>query len=97
MKVNDYFEFDDEHPIPNLDVVDINTVKTNGGSDLFVIVATPLADDPRSLKRLLRKIERYLEFLNSEEFLAQSGPHNSKYQHHCETASRVQQSCIRAR
>lgn len=74
MKVNDYFEFDDEHPIPNLDVVDINTVKTNGGSDLFVIVATPLADDPRSLKRLLRKIERYLEFLNSEEFLAQSGP-----------------------
>jgi hypothetical protein len=69
----DIYGLDDEHPIPNLDVVDVNAAKKDGGSDLYIVVATPLADDSRSLQRLLRKIERYLEFMNTKEFRAESG------------------------
>lgn len=67
------YALDSGHPIPNLDVVDINTVKKGGGSDLFIVVAMPLSGDQRSLKRLLRKVGRYLEFMRTEEFLAVSG------------------------
>jgi hypothetical protein len=60
-------------PIPNLGVVDVNTVKVGGGSDLFIIVATPLQAEPYSLKRLLRKVEAYLEFIKSDVFIKESG------------------------
>jgi hypothetical protein len=73
METQDLYALDDTHPIPNLDVVDVNTVKKGGGSDLFVVVATPLSGDRRSLERLLRKIERYLEFMRTSEFRAESG------------------------
>lgn len=73
MKTKDLYKIDSQHPIPNLDVIDINTVKTGGGSDLFIVVATELSGDGRSLERLLRKIERYLEFTHTDEFHAESG------------------------
>jgi hypothetical protein len=69
----DLYALDQDHPIPNLNVVDVNTVKKGGGSDLFIVIASPLAGDHRSLKRLLRKVERYLEFLNSKSFQSASG------------------------
>lgn len=68
-----YYDLDVTHPIPNLDVVDINVVKEAGGSDLIIIIASPLQDDTRSLERLLYKIERYLGFAKSAEFIAESG------------------------
>ena len=67
------YEFDENHPIPNLGVIDVNTVKKGGGSDLYIVIAKPLRADRRSLERLLRKIEVYLEFLNTEEFQRSSG------------------------
>lgn len=73
MKSKDIYAMDNSHPIPNLDVVDVNTVKIGGGSDLFIVVATPLSGDQRSLERLLRKVERYLEFLQTEDFRSESG------------------------
>jgi len=73
METQSLYALDDTHPIPNLDVVDVNTVKRGGGSDLFVVVAMPLSGDRRSLERLARKIERYLEFMNTSEFRAESG------------------------
>lgn len=73
METHNLHTLDDTHPIPNLDVVDVNTVKRGGGSDLFVVVATPLSGDRRSLERLVRKIERYLEFMHTNEFRAESG------------------------
>lgn len=73
MESTDIYALDNDHPIPNLNVVDINTVKKGGGADLFIVVATPLLGDKRSLERLLRKVERYLEFLQTEEFQAESG------------------------
>jgi len=54
-------------------VIDVNVVKTGGGADLLIVVASPLGQDEYSLSRLLRKIEAYLEFTNSEDFIAESG------------------------
>jgi hypothetical protein len=67
------FGDDVEHPIPFMNVIDVNTVKAGGGSDLFIVIAKPLRGDHRSLKRLLRKVEKYLEFLNSDMFRRESG------------------------
>lgn len=39
-------------------------------------MATPLSGDQKSLKRLLRKVERYLEFLKTKEFRSESGVPN---------------------
>ena len=64
---------DPEHPIPDLGVVDVNKVKVGGGSDLFVVVASPLGGDAYSLSRLLRKIEAYLEFTLTPAYVAESG------------------------
>ena len=71
---DDIYSYDEEHPVPDLGVVDVNTVKTGGGADLFIIVASPLAAEKRSLVRLLRKVEVYLEFLQSDAFQEESGP-----------------------
>ena len=73
MNTLNFYEIDLNHPVPNLGVIDINTVKKGGGSDLFIIVAEPLQGDRRSLERLLRKVEVYLEFLTTEDFRCQSG------------------------
>jgi hypothetical protein len=64
---------DPSHPIPALNAVDIQTVKIGGGSDLVIIVASPLRSDERSLRRLLSKIENYLGFLSSPECQAKAG------------------------
>jgi Family of unknown function (DUF6572) len=74
MEDDDIYSFDEAHPIPNLSVVDINTVKKGGGSDLIIIIATPLRAEERSLRRLLKKIEVYLAFIQSEQFQSESGP-----------------------
>jgi uncharacterized protein YtpQ (UPF0354 family) len=52
-------DHDDEHPIPALDVIDIEVVK-DGTSRFVIVVATPLAPDPRSVFRLFRKIDLLL-------------------------------------
>lgn len=70
----DEFGVDLEHPIPDLNLVDVHTVLVTGGSDLFIVVAQRLHGDPRSLRRLLRKIENYLGFVASEQFALLSSP-----------------------
>ena len=64
---------DPNHPIPYVFNCDVNGVKKSGGSDLVVIVASPLSDDERSLNRLMKKIEMYIRFISSNEFRAESG------------------------
>jgi len=70
---DDLFAYDDQHPIPDLEVVDVYTVKKGGGAELNIVIASPLEDDDRSLERLLMKIERYLGFARSPEFAAECG------------------------
>jgi hypothetical protein len=71
--MNELPQQDLAHPLPDLGVIDINVVKGSGGSDLIIVVASPLAGDEYSLRRLLRKVEVYLAFLHSDEFIAESG------------------------
>jgi hypothetical protein len=70
---DDDYRDDDAHPVPKLGVIDVNTVKKGGGSDLFLVVAKPLPADHRSLKRLLKKVENYLAFIGSDAFRRESG------------------------
>ncbi|MDH5821903.1 hypothetical protein QFW77_02695 [Luteimonas sp. RD2P54] len=67
------YQIDHDHPIPDLGVIDVNTVKNGGGSDLFIVIADPLSGDRRSLERLLRKVEVYLEFIKTDQFRRESG------------------------
>ncbi len=64
---------DPSHPIPGLNALDIHTVKIAGGSDLTIVIASPLQSDERSLRRLRSKIQNYLGFLSTPEFQATSG------------------------
>jgi hypothetical protein len=64
---------DDTHPIPNLQVIDIHAVKKGGGSDLVVIVASPLQSDARSVFRLMRKLDGYLQEINSDGYRNECG------------------------
>ena len=53
-------DHDDEHPIPALDVLDIEATGKDGTSRFVIVIATPLARDSRSVFRLFRKIDGYL-------------------------------------
>jgi hypothetical protein len=64
---------DPDHPIPSLAVLDVVTILKGGGADLFIVVASPLAGDNRSLTRLRGKIEGYLRHIQSREFQAEAG------------------------
>lgn len=43
---------------------------------MHIVIAEPIQDDLKSQKRLLDKIECYLGFIGSEEFLAEAGAPN---------------------
>ncbi len=69
----DLYEDDPSHPIPYVFGCDVNAVMKSGGSDLSIVAASPLDADTRTLRRLLKKIETYLRFICSDEFLAECG------------------------
>jgi len=70
-----FLEDDDEHPIPFIYNIDVFSELEGGGGVLSIITAQPLADDERTQKRLLEKIEIYLLFINSDQFPTEGGPH----------------------
>nr|AIA15742.1 Unknown Function [uncultured bacterium] len=70
---------DPDHPIPQVDVVDIIAAKKSGEVVLAVVIATPLQADERSQKRLLAKLENYLTYIQSDKFSVKYGaPISSK-------------------
>lgn len=58
---------DDDHPIPALGVVDISMLAKDGTARYVIVVATPLAKDPRSVFRLFRKLDGYLGLIDSKK------------------------------
>ena len=64
---------DDTHPIPSIDNLDILAELRGGGAKLVIVIATPLQADERSQRRLLKKIENYLEYISSPEFKNEFG------------------------
>ncbi|WP_158290194.1 hypothetical protein [Ramlibacter sp. WS9] len=73
MATPDFSDEEPGHPIPHLGVVDVHAVRKGGGSDLNVVIATPLQGDEHSRQRLTRKIENYLRAINSNGYSAQFG------------------------
>jgi len=69
---------EDTHPIPNLKVIDIHAIKKTGGSDLVVLIASPLGPDARSIFRLFRKLDGYLETINASQYQKECGPPTAK-------------------
>ena len=64
---------DPSHPVPSLMALDIQGIKTGGGSDLGIVIASPLQADERSQRRLLNKIDIYLRYLKTPEYEKSSG------------------------
>jgi uncharacterized protein YtpQ (UPF0354 family) len=63
----DPLDEDDEHPIPALRVIDISARAKDGTARYVIVVATPLARDPRSVFRLFRKLDGYLGHIESKK------------------------------
>ena len=61
------------HPIPRLDVIDVHGLLKAGGSDLVVVIASPLCADDYSQRRLLRKLANYAAFVGAADFAEQFG------------------------
>jgi hypothetical protein len=74
-------EDDPDHPVPSVNSLDVRCVKKGGGSDLYLVVASPLGGNQRDLERLLQKLENYLAFIQSSQCTAEAGlatPENTR-------------------
>ncbi len=69
----EWLEDDPDHPVPKVDNLDVQTIKLGGGSDLYLIVASPLGGGERDLRRLMAKLENYLTFLQSSKCIGEAG------------------------
>jgi uncharacterized protein YtpQ (UPF0354 family) len=58
---------DELHPIPRLDVIDVN-VETDQASRLGIVIASPLGEDARSIFRLFRKIDAYIQAVRNPDW-----------------------------
>ena len=77
----EWLEDDPEHPVPKVDNLDVQKAKIGGGSDLYLVVASPLGGEERDLHRLMAKLENYLAFLQSPGCIAEAGlatPENTR-------------------
>ncbi len=64
---------DPTHPIPALAALDVHGVKIGDGSDLGIVIASPMKADEYSQRRLLSKIENYLGFISSPAYREEFG------------------------
>ena len=76
----DYYENDESHPISNVSTIDVEVRLASGGRYLGILIEMPLRDDLKSQRRLIRKIENYINDLYSDvavnEVEIPSGKHN---------------------
>jgi hypothetical protein len=63
-RVLDASVVDDNHPIPALDVLDV-VAESDTVHRFAIVIATPLAPDPRSAFRLFRKLDGYLNHIGA--------------------------------
>jgi len=64
------------HPVPEVGILDIRSVKKTAGADLIVVVASPLRNDERSRRRVVQKVRNYLGYIASEVFTKEHGRPN---------------------
>jgi hypothetical protein len=73
MLLDDPFSPDADHPIPDVSVCDVHIVRKGGGADLALVIAKPIQNDAKSRSRLMKKLENYLGFIQSEQFKDECG------------------------
>ncbi len=81
-KIIKHNEFEDtyddpDHPIPSLTHLEVCKILKGGGAVLAIVISQPLQPDAYSLNRLLGKIEAYLRYILSDEFIEEAGDPNS--------------------
>ncbi len=64
--------------IDDQDTIDLLGVRKGGGADVVILVREKLSGDPQTQGSLLDKIERYFEFVNSDDFKKQCGSPSPK-------------------
>ncbi|MBV9511361.1 MAG: hypothetical protein JO303_13875 [Caulobacteraceae bacterium] len=64
---------DETNPIPYLDRLDILAKGRRGDVTLVMVIATPLAADDQSMRRLMRKLDNYTLYARSEAYRAKFG------------------------
>jgi hypothetical protein len=64
---------DFDHPIRQVEVVDVKSDLAGGGAYYGLVIASPLFGDDRSQKRLLSKIEAYIGDFHSEQSIGRNG------------------------
>ena len=64
---------DFDHPIRQIEVLDVKTELGGGGAYYGIVIASPLSGDERSQKRLLGKIEAYIGDFHSEQSIDRNG------------------------
>ena len=67
MKMTDDLEDDASHPIQRVNVIDVIRGIQGGGAAYGLVIARPLEADRKSLVRLKKKIEIYVESFFSED------------------------------
>jgi len=72
-EVVDFGEADANHPIPSTDNLDFHAIKKGGGSDLGLIIVSPLQADARSVYRLFQKLDNYLQFIAGDAYRQECG------------------------
>jgi hypothetical protein len=68
---------DEMHAIADSGVIDVLAVRKGGGCDLSIVIPRPLEADARSLFRLCRKLDGYLQTINSPSFVEEHGAPSS--------------------
>ena len=57
--------------IYDVDKVDLMAKRNDGGLDMFIISSDEIDDSPDTQKLLLDKVDNYLGYVNSDEFVAE--------------------------
>jgi hypothetical protein len=65
--MSDELADDDSHPIPKVDVIDYVRSIKDGGAGYALVIASPIGGDQRSMHRLTKKIQVYVEDFFSKE------------------------------
>jgi len=59
--------------LPAVEYLEVQTIRKGGGSDLYIVIASPLMADDYSRGRLLKKFELYATYISTPDFQAECG------------------------
>lgn len=72
-EVDNTWTEDPEHGIPFINKLDVMTKFADGRRNLAIIVSSPIDESTYSQNRLLNKIQNYIHYLGSEQYVEEFG------------------------